>query len=92
MDQPWQQVQTYLNISIPREENLIRYLEGLPLQKKRKINECICIFVFIYLPHDYNNYKKMPKKNVGRHGNKYKRISGRFMFAVMIDRHVHVGY
>ena len=19
-------------------------------------------FVFIYLPHDYNNYKKMPKK------------------------------
>ena len=25
-------------------------------------------FVFIYLPHDYNNYKKMPKKNVGRNG------------------------
>ena len=23
---------------------------------------------FIYLPHDYNNYKKMPKKNVGRDG------------------------
>ena len=30
-------------------------------------------FVFIYLPHDYNNYKKIPppppkKKNVGRNG------------------------
>ena len=24
------------------------------------------IFVFIYLPHDYNNYEEMPKKNVGR--------------------------
>ena len=23
---------------------------------------------FIYLPHDYNNYKKMPKKNEGRDG------------------------
>ena len=20
------------------------------------------VFVFIYVPHDYNNYKKMPKK------------------------------
>ena len=28
-----------------------------------RISFCICIvFVFIYLPHDYNNYKKMPKK------------------------------
>ena len=26
------------------------------------------VFVFIYLPHDYNNYKEMPKKNVGRNG------------------------
>ena len=27
-----------------------------------RISICICIvFVFIYLPHDYNNYKKMPK-------------------------------
>ena len=25
-------------------------------------------FVFIYLPHNYNNYKEMPKKNVGRNG------------------------
>ena len=25
-------------------------------------------FVFIYLPHDYNNYKKMPKKSVARDG------------------------
>ena len=24
------------------------------------------VFLFIYLPHDYNNYKEMPKKNVGR--------------------------
>ena len=23
---------------------------------------------FIYLPHDYNNFKKMPKKIVGRDG------------------------
>ena len=27
----------------------------------------LCLAEF-YLPHDYNNYKKMPKKNVGRDG------------------------
>ena len=26
------------------------------------------IQVFFYLPHDYNNYKKLPKQNAGRDG------------------------
>ena len=41
------------------------------------MEELICVFlnfefcsnfVFIYLPHDHNNYKEMPKKIVGRNG------------------------
>ena len=33
------------------------------------INAFGFVFVFIYLPHDYNNYKKnAKKKNVGRNG------------------------
>ena len=36
------------------------------------ITEPTIIFFIIsylfYLPHDYNNYKEMPKKNVGRNG------------------------
>ena len=29
----------------------------------------VFVFVFIYLPHDYNNYiQKDAKKNVGRNG------------------------
>ena len=28
----------------------------------------VFVFVFIYLPQDYNNYKEMPKKNVGKNG------------------------
>ena len=26
--------------------------------------EIAFVFVFIYLPHDYNNYKEMPKKKM----------------------------
>ena len=40
------------------------------------ITEPTIIFFIIsylfYLPHDYNNYKEMPKKNVGRNGERPK--------------------
>ena len=34
------------------------------------IKQVFRYFIFIYLPHNYNNYLKMPKekKNVGRDG------------------------
>ena len=31
-------------------------------ENRNKCLECIFVFVFIYSPHDYNNYKEMPKK------------------------------
>ena len=40
------------------------------------ITEPTIIFFIIsylfYLPHDYNNYKEMPKKKVGRNGERPK--------------------
>ena len=33
------------------------------LVEKPGVTTCL-VFVFIYLPHDYNNYEEMPKKKM----------------------------